>query len=271
MHGTVYYYYDKVLVTNCKFRTLEPYGGKIARGSAVQLLYYPLETENAPLSAPAGISADGDFYLAALSEDVIYQIHKNGTLIRVYASSVSRVEETVMGVPMSILAMLQGKFLLHGSLVSAQDSVYAVLGDEEVLKHSGLSGKDMILLENGRIDVPGEAEGYQGMLQSCCGDKNKVFWYQTAISRIKQVLVLENSSRETNMELIAETVTKEHLLLKYLVGFLTFSQELQGHIRKGSFLREAGQKLPMAALRLPEDYKVQEYMENYVLNVDKTD
>ena len=258
MHGTIYYYYDKVLVADCKLRNLEPYVGKIARGSAVQLLVYSLETQNTYLSAPAEISRDGDFYLAAPSENVIYQIHKNGTLIRAYAAAASQVGETIMYVPMSILAMLQGKILLHGAVISIWDDTYVVFGEAEMLKCSGLSFTDTILLTEGM-------EGYKGMLCFRFGNKAELYGQQP-IPKLKGILVLQYIGQEA-ITLITETEMKEKLLLEHVVGFSMFSRELQEYISNSRFLKKAGQKLPMAALRLSNGCKIQDNIDKYDFSI----
>ena len=255
MHGTIYYYYDKVLVANCKLRNLEPYVGKIARGSAVQLLVYSLETENAYLSAPAEISRDGDFYLAAPSENIIYQIHKNGTLIRAYAATVSQVEETIMDVPMSVLAMLQGKLLLHGAVISVRDDIYVVFGEAEMLKCSGLPFTGTILLTE-------DMEGYRGILCFRLGNKAELYGQQP-IPKLKGILILQHIGQEAGVTLITETKRKEQLLLEHVVGFSTFSRELQEYISNNTFLKEVGQRLPMAALGLSKNCKMQDDIDSY--------
>ena len=261
MQGTIYYYYDKVLVANCKLRTLEPYAGKIARGSTVQLLVNTLETESACISAPDEISSDGDFYLAAPAENIIYQIHKNGTLIRTYAAAVSQVEETIMDVPMSILAMLRGKLLLHGAVISVWNDTYVVLGETEMLKCSGLPYSDTILLTEGM-------EGYKGIRCFRFGNKEELYGRQP-VPKLKGILALQHIGQEAGVTRITETAGKEQLLLEHVVGFSMFSQKLQEDISNGTLLKEVAQKLPMAALRVSEGGKMQDDIDSYDFSILK--
>ena len=67
MYGTIYYYYDKALVTNCRPGNLYPYVGKVKRNAVIQLVVYPLTSKDTPSSAPAGISLFGVFYSVVFS------------------------------------------------------------------------------------------------------------------------------------------------------------------------------------------------------------
>ncbi len=252
MHGTIYYYYDKVLVADCKLKTLEPYVGRLAKDSAVQLLVKTLDVKNADVPTPTEIVREGDFYLAAPSGNMIYQIHKNGTLIRAYAAEVSQVEETIMDVPMSILAMIEGKLLLHGTVISVRGDTYAVLGGEEMLKCSGLSHSDTILLTE-------NMEGYRGILCFRMGKQTKLYG-QRPITGLKGIVVLQNIGQGAGGAVIMEHERKERLLLEHTAGFSMLSREMHEYFSHGRMLKEAGQSLPVAVLGISEGCRVRDIL-----------
>ncbi len=278
MRGTVYYYYDRILVTNCKLRTLVPYAGMVPKGSAVQLIVYPLETDHIPLSAPTGISADGDFYLAALSKDIIYQVHKSGTLIRVYANSVDQVEETVMGAPMSILAMIRKCFLLKGSIISIGKEAYVLLGGAEQSSACEEVRQNCVLLVE-------EEEGYKGISCSYPGEKAGVSQESPSFTRLRGIVKVQytkgesgdisvkwskdhkealsaefalmqgsaaSEASESLMMPIEDVQEKKDLLLENIVGFPLLSQSLKEQMGHSTYVEKAVKRLAMSVIAVRE-------------------
>ena len=274
MRGTVYYFYDRILVTNCKLRTLEPYAGRVPKGSAVQLLVYPLGAENIPLSASAGISVDGDFYLAALSKNIIYQVHKSGTLIRVYAESIAQVEETVKSVPMSILAMIQKNILLKGSIISTGQGAYVLVDGAERSSFCGEACQDTVLLVE-------EEEGYKGISSLYPGKKSEMSQEIPGYTKLKGVVKVQYAKRkagnmpvnvaedelvagieliqtlsandgiENSMVLIEDEQEKKNLLLENMTGYSMLSQSFQKQIGASPFIEKAVKNLTMAVIVVP--------------------
>jgi len=245
MGGTVYFYYDKILAVNCRLRTLKAYTGVIPRCSAVQLIIYPQETEGI-LQAPSGrIVADGDFYLAALSEEIVYQIHKSGMLIRAYASGMALVEETIMDVPMAVLAALQGKLLLHGAAFPAGDSVYGVLGDVRRGNVYGLPDDNLML-------VAGEGEEYLGVVRSFPGDEAAHSLRKPRIPRLKGIIALQSGAQKRGLVPIEGMEDRKRILLENYAGIAMFLPELRQRITDSGILDGVSKTVPMAYLNLPE-------------------
>lgn len=245
MHGMIYYYYDKVLVANCNLKNLEPYAGKVGKDYVVQLLVYSLETENAPLSAPVGISADGDFYFAVISGKIIYQIHKDGRLIRAYAADSCWVEKTIMEAPMAVLAMLQGKILLSGTFLSAGDGIYVFLGETEGLNGQGLIREDTVLIEERRKSwrgVPGSYPGHEAA-QSLASP-----W----IPKLKGIFAVRREGKKSRIAPMEREEAKE-LLAENFVGYSLFSQELRQAVRDSESMNRVCGEIPVKVLTLGED------------------
>lgn len=238
MRGTIYCYYDKTLVTNCRLRVLEPFIGTVARDSVIQMLVYPLGTENAPLSAPTGISADGDFYLVANTKDVIYQIHRSGRLLRVYTSGVSLVEETILVEPMSALAVLQGRILLHGTILTSQGNSVIVVGEAAAWKRHGMAGRDMILVSEG-------TEGYGAIMYSNGGRKEGRAAECVTFPKVEGILVLGHGGADLGTEPIESVEAKKALLGKHVVGMGELPQILREQLTESGVLERICEGLPM--------------------------
>jgi len=245
MRGTVYYYYDKVLVTNCKLKSLNPYSGRVVGNSVVQLLVCQWNAENAPADAPMGISAQGDYYLAALPENVTYQIHKSGKLMRVYAKSISAVEETIMEVPMAVLAMLQGKTLLHGGVIAGGNSVYAVIGKAESWKTDGL-------LYDGTVLVADSDNGYVGAAAFYPRFEAPESFSMPELPGLKGILAVGQKGERADILSVTSSVEKKKRLMEGLVGMEMFSPELKKRVSDSKALDEAGRNVPMFSVVMPE-------------------
>lgn len=212
--------------------------GMVARDSVIQMLVYSLGTENAPLSAPAGISADGDFYLVANSKDVIYQIHKSGRLIRAYAPEVSQVEETILVEPMSALAVLQGRTLLYGTILSLRGNPYVVIGGAKPWKRYGMEERDVILISEG-------TDGYKAIVYSS-GRRKEGRWAECAtFSKVEGILLLRQGGADLCIEPVESVGEKMALLAEHVAGIQAFPPILRERLTEGGILEEVCKRLPM--------------------------
>lgn len=231
----IYYYYDKVLVSNCKLKNLNSYAGKMARNSVVQLSAQQVGQKDAILAGPKGISLAGDFYQVVIPGKVTYHIHKNGNLIRAYTADFSRVEESILGVPAAILALFQGKLLLRGSLLHAGAWAYALVG-----RGNGDAPQE----ENVLIT---EREGqYSGIVHAspCIQDAG----IETMV--LMGIFVLKHEKNSNAIEPIERPEQRKNFLLKNIVGYKMLTPELHNRAREIPLLEGITRELYMASMRV---------------------
>jgi len=257
-------------------KALEPYEGRVTRDAVVQLLVYPREAGNAIGKEGKGIYAEGDYYLEVLSDDLFYQIHKDGRLMRAYAASTSAVEKTIMNEPMAVLAMLQEKLLLHAAILREGDSAYAILGDREVRKRCGLFGND-------RIWIAGNGTGYQvsegdsldhGTVKICRRKDNVDYRFfsgtgvvhslkQSRIPELKGIIVLKDGGKEQETGLIEDPERKKKLLLEHFVGVELFPQEIKRAVTESKGMEEVIVNIPMKYLFLQEGCEKNDFVKGF--------
>lgn len=232
-----YYYYDKVLVSNCRLENLACYAGKMKKGSVVQLSAQLVEEWDARLTIPEGISRIGDFYQVALDKKVTYRIHKDGNLVRAYAADLFWVEQTVMGLPAAILALLQGKLLLNGKLLRAREWGYAFIGGELDLA--------VPPEEPGKAVMIKECDGkYMGIAHICPDDSEVA----TETLALLGFFVPQYDLEENAISEIKSPDVKKNILLENSVGYHLFPEQLKQMACSGKMVNELSQKLYMASM-----------------------
>lgn len=249
--GTIYYYYDKALVTNFKLRNLYPYVGKVKRDAVVQLVVYPASSKKNPLSAPAGISMAGDFYTAVLPGGITYQIHKDGKMIRAYTPDISLVERTLKGIPMAILAMIEGKLLLHSSIAIIRDAAYVFIGETEMGRAYGLfMDKTVLLSDNGTA--------YKAARASFPGFEASQILDPIESPTLKGICVLHYGSKRAKAISIISSQTKKNLLLENYVGYQILPPQLKQKLYFGKAINQASRVIPMKYIAVPEGFEKQD-------------
>lgn len=216
---------------------LSCYAGKMKRGSVVQLSAQLVEESDARLAVPEGILPMGDFYQVAFGGKVTYQIHKDGNLVRAYAAGLSWVENTIMGLPAAILALLQGKLLLKGELLHAHDWAYALIGGE-----LGLVASPVV---PGKAVMVAERDGqYMGIAHICPGDS------EVAIEALSLLgFFVRQYDREQNaISEITSPDLKKNIILENIVGYNLFPEQLKQMASSGKAVNELSRKLYMAAM-----------------------
>lgn len=230
-----YYYYDKVLVSNYRLRELVGYAGKMTGDSVVQLSAQMVEGDDAILREPEGISVTGDFYQVALSGKVIYRIHKGGNLIRAYAAEISQIETTVMGIPASIQGLLRGKILLAGSLLRVQGWAYVLTG-EGVRKEEGSCGKSVMIWES-----EGQFVGVSNFRspETEMGDNPLA---------LLGIFVRHCDRSENAIEPMDEPERKRDFLLRNMVGYAAFPEELKQRAQTAEILDKLCREIYMVSM-----------------------
>lgn len=237
-----YYYYDKVLVSNCRLRSLTDYAGKMTKDSVVQLSAQVVEPNAAVLKGCGEIVFTEDFYQVTVPEKVTYQIHKDGNLVRAYAADLLWVEQTILGIPASILALLKGKVLLNGSLLHAGRWAYAVIGERE----SRID--DMYL----RCGIPGRAVMVRQQEEQFVGTAHSDSAYlDCAVEALGLlgVFVLQSNEAKAAIEPMCLPELKKDSLLESVVGYEVFSQELMQLADESGIIDQISRKLYMAFMR----------------------
>lgn len=237
-----YYYYDKVLVSNYRLRSLTDYAGKMTLDSVVQLSVLLVEPDAAVLKASEGMELAGDFYQVTFFERVTYRIHKDGNLVRAYAADLSWVERTILGVPASILALLKGKVLLKGSLLLGGGWAYAVIGErkgeaDENCIHCAVPGRAVMVLEKG--------ERFVGAAHSDSAYSD----YAVEALGLLGIFVLQSSGTEDAIESICEPALKRRMLQENIVGYEVFLPELKQLADDSGLMDEISRRLYMAFMR----------------------
>lgn len=232
-----YYYYEKVLVTNCRLNGLDGYAGKMKKGSVLQLSAQLVEEEDAILAAPEGVSLMGDFYQVSFCGKVIYRIHKSGNLVRAYAADLSWVEKTIMRLPAAILALLQGKLLLKGSLLHARHWAYVLTGEQEDMSlESAAPGQAVMITER-----DGE---YMGTIHICPDDTEVA----TETRALLGFFVRQDGRGQSAIEEIESQELKKKLILENIVGYELLPEELKRMAAESKIVDELSRKLYMAAM-----------------------
>jgi hypothetical protein len=237
-----YYYYDKVLVSNCRLRSLTDYAGKMTKDSVVQLSAQVVDPNAAVLKGCGEIVFTEDFYQVTVPEKVTYQIHKDGNLVRAYAADLLWVEQTILGIPASILALLKGKVLLNGSLLHAGRWAYAVIGERE----SRID--DMYL----RCGIPGRAVMVRQQEEQFVGTAHSDSAYlDCAVEALGLlgVFVLQSNEAKAAIEPMCLPELKKDSLLESVVGYEVFSQELMQLADESGIIDQISRKLYMAFMR----------------------
>ncbi len=237
-----YYYYDKVLVSNCRLRSLTDYAGKMTKDSVVQLSAQVVEPNAAVLKGCGEIVFTEDFYQVTVPEKVTYQIHKDGNLVRAYAADLLWVEQTILGIPASILALLKGKVLLNGSLLHAGRWAYAVIGERE----SRID--DMYL----RCGIPGRAVMVRQQEEQFVGTAHSDSAYlDCAVEALGLlgIFVLQSNEAKAAIEPMCLPELKKDSLLESVVGYEVFSQELMQLADESSIIDQISRRLYMAFMR----------------------
>lgn len=250
-----YYYYDKVLVSNCKLKSLPSYAGKMTMDSVVQLSVQQAEWGAAVPEASEGISLAGDFYQVVIPEKVTYQIHKEGNLVRAYVEDFVWLEKTVMGVPASILALLKGKVLLGGSLLHAGDWAYAAIGERERTADSADGGTGAYDTDTYssyiRYASPGKSvmvlereERMEGVahIASIYSD------YAIETLGMLGIFVLQRDPGREAIEPMDEPELKKNAILENIVGYELFPQELKQRASNSRIVNRISQELYMASM-----------------------
>lgn len=230
-----YYYYDKVLVSNCRLNGLNSYAGKMTRNSVVQLSAQLVGQKDAVLAGPKGITFTGDFYQVVIPGKVTYHIHKGGNLIRAFAADFSAVEETVLGIPASILALLQGKLLLRGTLLHAGRRACALVGR---------SAEEQPREEN--VMIVRREEQYLGIVHTDSNEPDEGI----EILELMGILVRKHEKTSNAIEPVDRPERRKNVLLKNVVGYRMFMPELQRAARESTLLEEAARELYMVSLRV---------------------
>lgn len=230
-----YYYYDKVLVSNCRLKELAGYAGKMTSDSVVQLSAQAVETDDAILKEPEGISVRGDFYQVAFSGKVIYRIHKGGNLIRAYAAELSQVERTVMGIPAAIQGLLRGKVLLGGSLICTHGWAYVLTG-KAVKNESEDLGRCVMIWES-----EGQFVGVSNFRspESETGDKPLT---------LLGIFVRRWGESESAIEPMDMPEQKKESLLKNIVGYEAFPEELRRMAQEAEILDKLCRDMYMVSM-----------------------
>lgn len=237
-----YYYYDKVLVSNCRLRGLTDYAGKMTNSSVVQLSAQVVEPGSAVLKGPEEMVFAGDFYRLTIPERVVYQIHKSGNLVRAFAADLSWVERTILGVPASILALLKGKILLRGSLLHAGQWAYAVTGERE--RAMG----DMYI----QCALPGRAVMVLGRGEQFIGTAHSDSAYSDCAVEalgLLGIFVLQNNEAKEAIEPMCLPELKKASMSENIVGYEVLSQELRQLVNDSSIIDEISRRVYMAFMR----------------------
>lgn len=250
-----YYYYDKVLVSNCKLKSLTSYAGKMTMDSVVQLSVQQAEWGTAAPEAPEGISLAGDFYQVVIPEKVTYQIHKEGNLVRAYVEDFVWLEKTVMGVPASILALLKGKVLLGGSLLHAGDWAYAAVGERGGAADSADGSTDAyntdIYSPYIRYASPGKAVMVlerEGRMEGVAHIASIYSDYAIETLGLLGVFVLQRDPSREAIEPMDVPELKKDAVLGNIVGYDLFPQELKGRANDSRIVNKISQELYMASM-----------------------
>ncbi len=241
-----YYFYDKVLVSNLRLRTLESFAGKMTIDSVAQLSVQPVEQQD---SAPTGegISRNGDFYQVVLPEKVAYRIHKDGNLVRAYAEDPVWIEKTILGVPASVVALLKGKVLLQGSLVRAGQWSYAAVGRKEEptegvcdgIYTGTVPGNAVMVREHG-----GRLEGI-AHLRTMPPDSEVA----TETLGLLGIFALHGDDEKEAIQPMETREEKKSVLLENIVGYELFPQELRQLANDSGIIDKISQELYMAYMR----------------------
>lgn len=241
-----YYFYDKVLVSNLRLRTLESFAGKMTIDSVAQLSVQPAEWQDS-VSAAEGISLDGDFYWVSIPEKVTYQIHKDGNLVRACAADPAWIEKTILGVPASVVALLKGKVLLRGSLLHAGKWSYAAVGrrGETDGNMQGCIYTDI---------VPGNAvmvREHEGQLEGIAHLRTMPLDSEVATETLGLlgVFALHSDDDKEAIQPMETLEEKKRALLENIVGYELFPQKLRQLANDSRVIDRISQELYMAYMR----------------------
>lgn len=246
-----YYYYDKVLVSNCKLKSLTSYAGKMTMDSVVQLSVQQAEWGTAAPEAPEGISLAGDFYQVVIPEKVTYQIHKEGNLVRAYVEDFAWLEKTVMGVPASVLALLKGKVLLGGSLLHAGDWAYAAVGERGHADDGTGAYNTDTYSPYIRYASPGKAVmalEREGRMEGVAHIASIYSDYAVETLGLLGVFVLQRDPGREAIEPMDVPEMKKDALLESIVGYELFPQELKERANDSRIVNRISQELYMASM-----------------------
>lgn len=244
-----YYFYDKVLVSNLRLRTLESFAGNMTIDSVAQLSVQPVEQQGS-VPAAEGIFRNGDFYQVVLPEKVTYQIHKDGNLVRAYAADPVWIEKTILGVPASVVALLKGKVLLQGSLLHAGQWSYAAVGRRgEAAEGAG----DGIYT----VTVPGNAvmvREHQGRLEGIAHLPTMPPDSEVAIETLGLlgIFALHGDDEKEAIQPVETLEEKRSILLENIVGYERFPQELRQLAEDNRIIDKMSQELYMAYMHSKE-------------------
>lgn len=228
-----YYYYDKVLVSNCKLNSLNSYAGKMKIDSVIQLSAQLVEEGDAILAAPGKVVPEGDFYQVGIGGKVTYRVHKDGNLMRAYAVDFHWIEKTVADIPAAILAVLKGKILLKGSLLHARDWAYALLGERGIQESP-----------NERVMVIEQGSQYTGIIH----------FYQYELDTgiesrgLMGILALRQGEASDAIVPIEDPELRKKAILENAAGYELLSEDLRQKLRESEIVNGISRKLYMASM-----------------------